>query len=86
LLSGPLLAICKFRVLTPQRDFNKTIGLRIDENYWEQGIAMAGDENWVDIGATYELSGSPLRRIKATAVNGELAITLKAPATCLAKH
>jgi hypothetical protein len=84
LLSGPLPAICKFRVLTPQRYFNKTIGLRIDENYWEQGIAMAGDENWVDIGSADELSGPPLRRVKA--VNGELAITLKAPTTCLAKH
>jgi hypothetical protein len=84
LLSGPLLAICKFRVLTPQRYFNQTIGLRIDENYWEQGIAMAGDENWVDIGATDKLSGPPLRRVKS--VNGELAIALKAPTNCLAKH
>jgi hypothetical protein len=25
---------------------------------------MAGDENWVDIGSTEELSGLPLRRIK----------------------
>jgi hypothetical protein len=38
---------------------------------------MAGDENWVDIGATDELSGPPLRRVKA--VNSELAITLNAP-------
>ncbi|MGH6811025.1 MAG: Rieske (2Fe-2S) protein [Methylocella sp.] len=36
---------------------------------------MAGDENWVDIGSTDELSGPPLRRIKA--VNRELAISLK---------
>ena len=36
---------------------------------------MAGDENWVDIGSTEELSGLPLRRIKA--VNHELAISLK---------
>ena len=45
---------------------------------------MAGDENWVNIGSADELSGPPLRRVKA--VNGELAITLKAPTTCLAKH
>jgi nitrite reductase/ring-hydroxylating ferredoxin subunit len=36
---------------------------------------MAGDENWVDIGSTKELSGPPLRRIKV--VNNELAISLK---------
>ena len=36
---------------------------------------MAGDENWVDIGSTEELSGLPLRRIKV--VNHELAISLK---------
>ncbi len=36
---------------------------------------MAGDENWVDIGSTDELSGPPLRRIKA--VNREFAISLK---------
>src|SRR6476469_5660427 len=36
---------------------------------------MAGDENWVDIGSTDELSGLPLRRIKA--VNRELALSLK---------
>jgi nitrite reductase/ring-hydroxylating ferredoxin subunit len=36
---------------------------------------MAGDENWVDIGSTEELSGPRLRRIKA--VNHELAISLK---------
>jgi multimeric flavodoxin WrbA/nitrite reductase/ring-hydroxylating ferredoxin subunit len=49
--------------------------LRIDENNWEHGSVMAGDENWVDIGSTEALSGSPLRRIKA--VNRELAISLK---------
>jgi hypothetical protein len=36
---------------------------------------MAGDENWVDIGSPEELSGPPLRRIKAG--NCELAISLK---------
>jgi hypothetical protein len=36
---------------------------------------MAGDENWVDIGAADELSGPPLRRINAG--NRELAISLK---------
>ena len=36
---------------------------------------MAGDEHWVDIGSTEELSGLPLRRIKV--VNHELAISLK---------
>jgi nitrite reductase/ring-hydroxylating ferredoxin subunit/multimeric flavodoxin WrbA len=36
---------------------------------------MAGDENWVDIGSTEQLSGPRLRRIKA--VNHELAISLK---------
>jgi nitrite reductase/ring-hydroxylating ferredoxin subunit len=36
---------------------------------------MAGDENWVDIGAADELSGPPLTRINAG--NRELAISLK---------
>ncbi|MGH6844480.1 MAG: Rieske 2Fe-2S domain-containing protein, partial [Methylocella sp.] len=36
---------------------------------------MAGDENWVDIGSTEDLSGPPLRRIKIA--NRELAISLK---------
>jgi nitrite reductase/ring-hydroxylating ferredoxin subunit len=36
---------------------------------------MAGDENWVDIGSPDELSGAPLRRIKAA--NRDLAISLK---------
>ncbi len=36
---------------------------------------MAGDENWVDVGATEELSKAPLKRI--TAMNRELAISVK---------
>jgi nitrite reductase/ring-hydroxylating ferredoxin subunit len=51
------------------------VGLRIDQNNWEYVIVMAGDVNWVDIGSADELSGPPLRRIKAA--NRELAISLK---------
>ena len=36
---------------------------------------MAEDENWVDIGATDELSRPPLKRV--TAMNRELAISFK---------
>jgi multimeric flavodoxin WrbA/nitrite reductase/ring-hydroxylating ferredoxin subunit len=38
-------------------------------------MVMAGDENWVDIGSADELSGPPLRPIKA--LNHALAISLK---------
>ncbi len=55
--------------------FDEPIGLRIDSNHWEHGIVMDGDENWVDIGSTDELSGPPLRRIKVA--NRELAISRK---------
>lgn len=55
--------------------FGETIGLCIDENNWELGSVMAGDEYWVDIGSPDELSGPPLMRTKAG--NRELAISLK---------
>ncbi|MGH6848531.1 MAG: hypothetical protein ACREC0_14205 [Methylocella sp.] len=55
--------------------FDETIGSRIEENNWEHEIAMAGDENWIDIGSTDEPFGPPLRRIKA--VIRELAISTR---------
>jgi len=37
---------------------------------------MAGDENWVDIGSTDELSGPPLRRIKAGAISASCSLNV----------